>query len=438
MNSVRRKITDVAAAINDVSSSRNEVESENKKLSLEESATVLSMQLSDNKFTRQKLFVDISHIVSSDHETGIQRVVRSIVHWFYCSSQAGFEPIAVRFDAGRFVEATAWLSAKLLLTPDDHQLGRNVNPKCGDILLMLDSSWGLVDEFKPTIDSWRKSGVRVYTALYDLLPIRMPEFFVDGGPDWFKGWLDKAIQYSDGFVCISRAVADDLVEYVNTDKLRTNPLRLGYWHLGADFREAACSAMPPSERIQIAMCSKSFLMVGTIEPRKGHALALDAMEFLWTEGCELRLCIVGKQGWMVDEFMRRVRSHPELGRRLHFIEKPTDDELVYAYQHAEALLFPTAGEGFGLPIIEAAQFGTPVIASDLPVLREIAGEHAYYFSLESPSVLAATLKDWIARRQVNNIPDSRKIKWLSWEQSADQLLDVVLKNRWYQTLSCPN
>jgi glycosyltransferase involved in cell wall biosynthesis len=341
--------------------------------------------------------------------------------------------VAVKFEEGRFIEARAWAVDKCLLEPGASLDDCEVYPSSGDILLMLDSSWGQVAYFQPVVESWRDAGVRVYTAIYDLLPIKMPQYFVPGGRDWYKAWLDKAIQYSDGFVCISRAVADDLIEYVKANIVRSRPLRFGYWHLGADFMSPSAFSNPAAGRLQSVIVPESFLMVGTIEPRKGHSLALDAMEFLWREGSQFRLCVAGKQGWMVDDLMHRIRSHPELGNRLHFIEKPTDEELAYAYKNAGALLFPTAGEGFGLPIIEAAQFGTPIITTDLPVLSEVAGEHAYYFSRENPAALAAALKDWIARYQVGTIPDSRNIQRLSWEQSTERLLDVVLKNQWYQT-----
>ena len=208
--------------------------------------------------------------------------------------------------------------------------------------------------------------------------------------------------------------------------------RLGFWHLGADGIGAAPTGHAPSERVRRAMAHDSLLMVGTIEPRKNHALALDAMEHLWARGNPLGLVIAGKPGWMFEKFLQRVSAHPQLGNRLHYIERPSDNELAYCYARASGLLFPTAGEGFGLPLIEAAEFGTPILASNLPVLREIGGERVTYFTLSSAIELATAIEDWLRRKAEGTIMPSSEIPRLTWEQSAEQLLNVILDDCWYK------
>jgi glycosyltransferase involved in cell wall biosynthesis len=84
--------------------------------------------------------------------------------------------------------------------------------------------------------------------------------------------------------------------------------------------------------------------------------------------------------------------------------------------------------------VEAARFGTPIVASDLPVLREVAGDHATYFELGSPHSLAETLASWVAAHRAGSVPSSSGIGALSWEQSAEQLLDNVLEANWYRVL----
>jgi glycosyltransferase involved in cell wall biosynthesis len=88
-----------------------------------------------------------------------------------------------------------------------------------------------------------------------------------------------------------------------------------------------------------------------------------------------------------------------------------------------------------LPIVEAAHFGTPIVASDTPVSREIAGEHATYFPLGTPDDLAVVLEEWLRKNAVGEVPQSCGMRCLTWEESAGQLLDVILKNRWYKLLS---
>jgi glycosyltransferase involved in cell wall biosynthesis len=85
-------------------------------------------------------------------------------------------------------------------------------------------------------------------------------------------------------------------------------------------------------------------------------------------------------------------------------------------------------EGFGLPIIEAAHAGLPVLVRELPVFRELVGEHGRYFSGDDPQALAAVLRDWAAD---GFTPDAAGIRALTWDDSYRQLCAAVLENRWY-------
>jgi glycosyltransferase involved in cell wall biosynthesis len=95
---------------------------------------------------------------------------------------------------------------------------------------------------------------------------------------------------------------------------------------------------------------------------------------------------------------------------------------------------PSAGEGFGLPVIEAASHSTPVIISDLPVLREIAADHATYCRTESPAALAGSLEAWLDAVASGSIPRSSEMRTLTWDDSAEQLLQIVLDGNWYRRL----
>ncbi len=172
-------------------------------------------------------------------------------------------------------------------------------------------------------------------------------------------------------------------------------------------------------------------MVGTIEPRKGHRQALAAMELLWTDKVDANLVIVGKQGWNTDDLAKRIREHPEYNKRLFWLPGISDEMLEQVYRCTSALLAASEGEGFGLPLIEAAQHGLPIIARDIPVFREVAGENAYYFCGDDPLVLANALQSWLSLGDA--VPASTGIRRLTWRESSRQLLDVVLGKRWYRS-----
>ncbi len=172
-------------------------------------------------------------------------------------------------------------------------------------------------------------------------------------------------------------------------------------------------------------------MVGTIEPRKGHAQVLSAFERLWAAGVDASLVVVGKEGWGVERLAARLRTHPERGKRLHLLPGVSDEVLLSLYESASVLLAASEGEGFGLPLIEAARHGMPIIARNIPVFHEVAGEHAFYFTGKAPEHLADAISTWLALRERGEAPSSNNMPWLTWAQSATQLMDVILGGRWY-------
>jgi glycosyltransferase involved in cell wall biosynthesis len=170
----------------------------------------------------------------------------------------------------------------------------------------------------------------------------------------------------------------------------------------------------------------AFLMVGTIEPRKGHLQVLAAFEKLWTDRADVNLVIVGRQGWQVEELVAKIRRHPRGGENLFWLEGISDEYLEEVYAASTCLIAASESEGFGLPLIEAAQHKLPIIARDIPVFREVAGENAFYFSGTSPEALTDAIGEWLDLNADGQAPSSEGIRWLTWAESTQQLLDEVL------------
>jgi glycosyltransferase involved in cell wall biosynthesis len=95
------------------------------------------------------------------------------------------------------------------------------------------------------------------------------------------------------------------------------------------------------------------------------------------------------------------------------------------------LIAASQGEGFGLPLIEAARHKLPILARDIPAFREVAGGHASYFTGKEPGDLANALKNWLALRAENRHPKSDNMPWLTWAQSVEQLKGVLLQGNWH-------
>jgi len=391
--------------------------------------------------TRQ-LLVDVSALVQSDLKTGIQRVVRSILLSLIAMPPAGFrvEPV---FTVGNNRPYRYAHGFGLGLVGED-QLRLEDAPlelRPGDVFFGLDLFLSGVAQNEQLLLSMRDRGVEIYFCMYDILPMLRPEVFPFGTDDGFADFLRTVHKVSDGVVCISRAVADELATWFTQQGLqRALPLQLGWFHLGADINASAPSAgLPPDAPTVLAALEQrpSFLMVGTVEPRKGHAQALAAFDLLWQRGVDANLVVVGKQGWMVEAVAERMKAHPELGKRLFWLAGISDEMLLKLYAGASALLAPSEGEGFGLPLIEAAQHGIPIIARDLPVFREVAREHAHYFNGLTPDDLAAALAAWLALDAAGQAPASTGMPWLTWDASAQQVVASLVHGHWYRTLHAP-
>ncbi|MDP3670740.1 MAG: glycosyltransferase [Telluria sp.] len=387
----------------------------------------------------RQLLVDVSAVVQSDIKTGIQRVVRSVLLAMIAAPPAGFriEPVyshggnrsyqyARRFTLGMVGEAE--------LAMEDAP----IEVRRGDVFLGLDLFTNGTSQNQALLQDMRDHGVGIYFVVFDILPMLRPDVFPFGTEQYFGDFLRTVAKVSDGIVCISRAVADELAGWIGEQsEKRLAPLKIGYFHLGADIDASAPSFGLPPDAAHVFDCVQarpSFLMVGTLEPRKGHAQALAAFELLWAQGAEINLVIVGKQGWMVDALAAHMKAHPERDRRLFWLPGVSDEMLLKLYAGAAALLAASEGEGFGLPLIEAAQHNIPIIARDLPVFREVAGEHAYYFDGLGAEELAATVHAWLGLRDQGKAPQSTGMPWLTWSESAQQLLNAVLRQQWYKEL----
>lgn len=386
------------------------------------------IELNHSSRMHNRLFVDVSELIRHDAGTGIQRVVRNILQEWLKTPPKGFDVEAVYADgSGPYRYARAFTS-KFIDAPACIDSDDPIDYKVGDVFFVLDMQPQVQCAQAAFYQHLRQQGITVKFMVYDLLCILQPEHFPKGASDNFSEWL-KVVGESDGAVCISQAVADDLRHWMKDRQWsRLRSFQITSNHLGADVdgktQPLGFSKNTYTDLIQIKR-NISFLMVGTIEPRKGHEQVLDAFERLWLQGREVCLVIVGKKGWMVDSFLDRLREHEELGNRLFWLEGISDEYLEKIYEASTCLIASSYGEGFGLPLIEAAQHKLPIICREIPVFREVAGEHAYYFEASNGGELARSIEQWLEKHKNGIHPKSNKMPWLTWKQSAEQLLTAI-------------
>lgn len=376
-----------------------------------------------------RLFVDISELHREDTKSGVQRVTRSILKQLLEAPPAGFvvEPVYGTVERPGYRCAKKF-TGTILKRPVETVEDQPVDFRPGDIFLGLDLQHHVVLRRRPYLEELHRAGVRVYFVVYDLLPVLLPHCFLPGTKEGHEEWL-RAVCSFDGAFCISRSVARELRSWRNDCVVgEPAPFRIGWFHLGGDIENSLPSKGLPeeSEKILATLSSlPTFLMVGTVEPRKGYAQALAAMEILWREERNVNLVIVGKRGWMTESLCNTLQKHKETDGRLFWIRNASDEYLEKLYRASACLLAASQGEGFGLPLVEAARHGLPILARDIPVFREIAGGHASYFTAADEKDLAVALKEWLTLYNRNMHQHSDDLPQATWKQSAQQLVEQL-------------
>jgi glycosyltransferase involved in cell wall biosynthesis len=378
---------------------------------------------------QRQLLVDVSELVQRDAKTGIQRVSRAVLLEWLSRAPSGWCVQPVYAVAGQIGYRYAQrFTCYLMGMSDAWSEDAPVDTWPGDVFVGLDLQPRLVPAQQTILDDWYQRGVEIRFVVYDLLPLLMPQAFVEGAMPLYQTWLQCISRYN-GAVCISKAVALDLHNWIKTQANKSHAnWEIDWFHLGADVDQSAPSKGLPAQSDAVLKGMRqcpSFLMVGTLEPRKGHAQVLEAFEQLWQHGQEIKLVIVGKSGWKVDTLIEQLKIHPEMGHRLVWLEGVSDEYLEKIYRASTCLISASMAEGFGLPLIEASRYGLPILARDIPVFREVAGIHADYFQGITSQEVAASVKDWLAKYKQGIHTVSTNMPSLSWRQSAQQLMQAL-------------
>ncbi len=252
----------------------------------------------------------------------------------------------------------------------------------GSIFFDLDAAWIGRVRRSYLLPLLKRQGAEIVVHIYDIISITHPQYCLQRGVYQFMDYLGAHLQYADKMIVNAHATVTELEKL--TRQIGCKLPSCTVIPLGADFHEV--------RRIQKKEIRKSLLkaaenkpyllMVGTIEPRKNHKLLLRAYD----EGLRdlgYHIIFAGYMGWNMEVFEKKLKAHPDYGKRIFHFEGLKDDEISYLYQHAEFLVFCSYTEGYGLPLIEALQRGTPVLASDIPVSREVAGDYCEYFEQDN-------------------------------------------------------
>jgi len=378
--------------------------------------------------------MDATNMAKLDLNTGVQRVIRELGRDILRRPDLGRIAEMVHLDGQRLRHARAFAGAMLGL-PD---YGLEDHPVAGgpsDIVVLMDHHGELNEAEAADLRRLQRQGTQIVLLVHDILPLQYPDWFPSQALPALQHWFLETLGFVDRALCTSRSGMQALRAYLDGGKIsRTRLLEIGFFPLGSDFVLPKEAGEPASASVlhalEQARQRPSMLLVGTVEPRKGHEQALAAFDALWSAGLDVGLTIVGKPGWMTGALVAALEAHREKGRRLNWLAKANDAELAQLYRGHAGLLMASKGEGFGLPLVEAAHFGLPILARDLPIFREIAGDGATFFSGEAPEALAEAVRRWLDAARAGRLPSSSAVRRVSWKESADALLAQLTAASW--------
>jgi len=294
--------------------------------------------------------------------------------------------------------------------------------------------WGSPDLFLATcLVAPVLSRGQVISIVYDLIPLRLPELFADHGR--FRSQVERLLGRSAALIAISQCTRRDLVEFLGVDPARVHVIYPG---CSEPFRP-----VPPVKAAEVArrlgIHGPYVLYVGALGPHKNVPALLRAYQRARLEGgLAAQLVVVGSPRWGRETLSvlesLRVRDAILLAGPV-----PTED-LPALYSAAEAFVFPSRYEGFGLPVLEAMACGAPVIVADRGALPEVAGEAGCYVDPDDEAALAAAMCRIVgepgvrARMAAAGLEQASRF---SWARSAADLLALFREVARSPRSSCP-
>ena len=276
----------------------------------------------------------------------------------------------------------------------------------------------------PGFRDWvTRSRVRPIYLVHDLIPITHPEFCRPGEAERHRSRMRTVLATGAGVIGNSQATLDELANFARAEELQLPP-GVAAW-LGSD---------PLPVRTQIADTGRPiFVVLSTIEARKNHLMLLQ----LWDRMIDRlgdnapRLLIIGQRGWEADRVFDLLDNCEKLRGHVVELNSCSDDELAQHLASARALLFPSLVEGFGLPLVEALGVGTPVIASDLPVFREIGRDIPTYLGATDQQAWQKAILEYALPASVERHSQLRRMEGFrapDWKSHFD------IVERWLNSL----
>lgn len=365
--------------------------------------------------------------------TGIDRVSIAYIKHYQFKAQAltRYCGINVVLSLKNSQKIFTWLLSPAKKTPIKNLIIRSIfqnNIQRQSILL---NTGHIGNDQKNYIKMLKKYNLKPIFFVHDLIPIYYPEYCSKGEDLRHQYKLNYILKYGYGIISNSKDTLEKLNIYCNTNKLPKLPAIVALLAPDSKFSNINQSVTPKNNYPSNLISSKPyFVMLSTIEPRKNHLLILQIFRKLAEQNLEdtPHLFIIGKRGWECEQICDLLDRSLILKKVVTEISNCQDYQLIDYIKNSQALLFPSFAEGYGLPLIEALALKTPVIASDLNVFKEIAGDIPEYIdALDAVSwqntILEYTNKNSPKRNQ--QLQRLANFKIPSWTQHFKQVDEFI-------------
>lgn len=344
------------------------------------------------------LYIDVGNTLRGGLRTGIQRVVRALAYELAANAGGDAKLIAYDPQAERLFAIADPVLLRSANSLDD--IGRDARAYFdfdvfaeGDIFFEPDSTWTEPLNRGALFRLLKAQGVIVVVLNHDAIPLLLPAVCHPNTLVSFSEAMADHIQYADYALTTSNGVDRDLRQLSKRFLGRSITTRV--IELGADFDRRVRTAIADGEddvfRVMFPELAglRFLLSVGTIEPRKNHALLLQAFDRIGAG--DAGLVIVGRKGWMSEDFLAAFETHPNFGKRLFWYTAIDDAALLTLYRQAFASVLASHYEGYGLPAVEALSQGCVTVVSDAGSLPEVTQGHAAVFKSGDGEALFAIL-----------------------------------------------
>jgi alpha-1,2-rhamnosyltransferase len=303
-------------------------------------------------------------------------------------------------------------------------LKKRIHFSNGDVLILPEHF--TVMAFPGILRKLHDVGVRIGFICHDLLTVRYPQYYPKEDAVNFESHLRTTLEFSTFCIANSEYTKNDLKKYISETDIGTN-VRLESFKLGYDLDSTNYDGYVRPEILTVfKKLFPTYLAVSTIEPRKNYEYILNSFDQLWQNNPDINLIIIGKVGWMCGHIVERILTHPLFNKRLFMFNDASDTELDFCYNRSKALVAASINEGFGLPIIEALSHGIYVLASGIPVFREVGKDFCSYFDINDPLGLSKEINRWEKTGIPPVVRRIKEFKWPNWKESTEELIDKIL------------